>query len=83
MREMTIEDFRLLARPRFPRSVFDYIDGASGDEVTLRPNWSDFESIRFRSRVLASLEEARACWRNLQELDASVVVEPVASRQLV
>jgi isopentenyl diphosphate isomerase/L-lactate dehydrogenase-like FMN-dependent dehydrogenase len=83
MRAETMEGFRLLARPRLPRSVFDYIDGASWDEVTLRPNWADFESIRFRSRVLASLEEARACRRNLQELDASVVVEPGASRRLV
>ena len=32
------EDFRLLARRRLPRFLFDYIDGGSYSEVTLRRN---------------------------------------------
>lgn len=57
MRAVNIEDLRLLARRRLPKSVFDYIDGGSWDEITLRANRADFEGIRFRPRVLVDVEE--------------------------
>jgi L-lactate dehydrogenase (cytochrome) len=36
-------DFRELARRRLPGPIFDYIDGAADDEVTLRRNTESFE----------------------------------------
>lgn len=57
MQAVNIEDLRLLARRRLPKSVFDYIEGGAWDEVTLRANRADLESIRFRPRVLVDVED--------------------------
>jgi L-lactate dehydrogenase (cytochrome) len=48
----SIEDLRLEAQRRIPRSIFEYMDRGSYDEVTLRRNRSDFEDLQFRQRVL-------------------------------
>lgn len=53
-RAVTIEDFRLAARRRLPRVVFDYIDGGSGAEITLRENCRVFERVTFRPRNAAA-----------------------------
>src|SRR6266851_9026293 len=37
-RVISIEDFRLMARRRVPKGVFDYLDGGAEGEVTLREN---------------------------------------------
>ena len=37
-------DFRALAKRRLPGPIFNYIDGAADDEVTLRRNTASFES---------------------------------------
>ncbi|MDR2154211.1 MAG: alpha-hydroxy-acid oxidizing protein [Burkholderiaceae bacterium] len=42
---------RALALRRLPRMVFDYVDGGSWAESTLRANTQAFESVRFRQRV--------------------------------
>lgn len=47
-----INDFRELARRRLPRFLFEYMDGGSYAEVTLRRNISDLEQIALRQRVL-------------------------------
>ncbi|MGI8549557.1 MAG: alpha-hydroxy acid oxidase [Dehalococcoidia bacterium] len=52
---VTIEDLRKRARRRLPRAVFDYIDGAAEDEVTMRQNRTAFEHLRFRPRVLVDV----------------------------
>ena len=48
----SIPDYRELARRRLPRFLFEYIDGGSYAEVTLRRNIADLESIALRQRVL-------------------------------
>lgn len=45
-------DYRELARRRLPRFLFEYIDGGSYAEVTLRRNVTDLEAIALRQRVL-------------------------------
>jgi L-lactate dehydrogenase (cytochrome) len=47
-----VQDFRDEARRRLPRFLFDYIDGGSYAERTLKQNTADFESIALRQRVL-------------------------------
>jgi len=47
-----VADYRELARRRLPRVLFDYIDGGSYGEVTLRRNVEDLEAIALRQRVL-------------------------------
>ena len=45
-------DYRELARRRLPRFLFEYIDGGSYAEVTLRRNVADLEAVALRQRVL-------------------------------
>jgi L-lactate dehydrogenase (cytochrome) len=47
---VNIEDLRIAARRRLPRSVFDYIDGGADGEVTLRENSRAFEDVSLRPR---------------------------------
>jgi len=48
----TIEDLRVLARRRVPKALFDYVDGGSYDEFTLRSNREAFHAIKLRQRVM-------------------------------
>jgi L-lactate dehydrogenase (cytochrome) len=45
-------DYRELARRRLPHFLFEYIDGGSYGEVTLRRNIEDLQRIALRQRVL-------------------------------
>ena len=47
-----VSDYRALARARLPHFLFEYLDGGSYDEVTLRRNVEDLQSIALRQRVL-------------------------------
>ena len=48
----SIADLRLLARRRAPRAVFDYTDGAAGEEISLRRSRQAFARVEFQPRVL-------------------------------
>ena len=51
----SINDYRELARRRLPHFLFEYIDGGSYGEVTLRRNISDLEDVALRQRVLRDM----------------------------
>lgn len=53
MQPVNVDDFRDRARRRLPKIFFDYIDGGSFGEETLRANRNDFGSVRLKQRVLA------------------------------
>lgn len=46
-----IADLRAAARRRLPRSVFEFIDGGAGDEITRWANERDFDQITLAQRV--------------------------------
>ena len=48
-------DDRELARRKLPRYLFDYIDGGSYSEITLRNNVADMEAIALRQRVMVDI----------------------------
>lgn len=52
MAPVNIHDFRDLARRRLPKIFFDYIDGGSFEEETMRANRSDFARYGLRQTVL-------------------------------
>jgi L-lactate dehydrogenase (cytochrome) len=58
------QDFRALARRRLPGPIFNYIDGAADDEVTLRQNAASFERCDLVPNVL----------RGVGTIDMSVTV---------
>jgi L-lactate dehydrogenase (cytochrome) len=51
----SIGDLRELARRRIPRAIFDYADGGSYEERTLRRNAADLDAISFRQRVMVDV----------------------------
>jgi L-lactate dehydrogenase (cytochrome) len=51
----SIGDLRELARRRIPRAIFDYADGGSYEELTLRRNASDLDALSFRQRVMVDV----------------------------
>ncbi|MBP2274747.1 L-lactate dehydrogenase [compost metagenome] len=55
MRAASALDYRELARRRLPHFLFEYIDGGSYAEVTLRRNIADLEDIALRQRVLTDV----------------------------
>jgi L-lactate dehydrogenase (cytochrome) len=48
----SVGDYRALAKARLPHFLFEYLDGGSYDEVTLRRNVEDLRAIALRQRVL-------------------------------
>lgn len=64
MKAAAVIDYRELARRRLPHFLFEYIDGGSYAEVTLKRNVEDLAQIALRQRVL----------RNVSELDISTTL---------
>lgn len=54
-RAASVSDYRDLARRRLPRIFFEYIDGGSYEEATLRRNLADLESLALRQRVMRDM----------------------------
>jgi L-lactate dehydrogenase (cytochrome) len=52
MKAASAGDYRELARRRLPPFLFEYLDGGSYAEVTLRRNVADLERIELRQRVM-------------------------------
>ena len=52
---INIDDLRNLARKRLPKTIFEFIDGGSQDEITLRANCADFERYAYRTRTLTDI----------------------------
>lgn len=50
-------DYRDLAQRRLPRFLFEYVDGGSYDEVTMRRNRADLRRIALRQRVLRDVSD--------------------------
>ncbi len=57
-----MDDYRELARRRLPKVFFEYIDGGSYAEVTLKRNVEDFANLVLRQRVM----------RDMSDLDTSI-----------
>ncbi len=53
----SIPDFREAARRRLPHFLFEYIDGGSYAEATLRRNVSDLAELALRQRVLRDVSQ--------------------------
>ena len=53
----SVADFREAARRRLPHFLFEYIDGGSYAEATLRRNISDLAEIALRQRVLRDVSQ--------------------------
>lgn len=61
---VTVDDYREIAKERLPKTLFDYVDGGSYSETTLRANIEDLQRIRLRQRVM----------RDVSALDTRTIV---------
>jgi L-lactate dehydrogenase (cytochrome) len=48
----SVSDYRALAKARLPHFLFEYLDGGSYAEATLKRNTADLEAVALRQRVL-------------------------------
>ena len=76
-------DFRHLAERRLPGPIFNYIDGAAGDEVTYRRNTASFESCDLVPYVLRGVENVDLSVTVMgQKLALPVYCSPTALQRL-
>jgi L-lactate dehydrogenase (cytochrome) len=54
---LSTEDFRRLAQRKIPKAIFDYADGGSYDERTIRRNAADLDAMSFRQRVMVDVSK--------------------------
>ena len=52
----SVDDFRAMARRRLPDFLFEYIDGGSYAEETLRANTADLAALKLRQRVMRDVD---------------------------
>ena len=78
MKAANVADYRELARRRIPKVLFDYVDGGSYSEATLRNNSADFEKVLLRQRVLVDVSSISMETQLLgQSLAMPMVLAPV------
>ena len=74
----TVGDYRELARRRLPRQLFDYIDGGSYEEASMRANVADLERVLLRQIVLRDVSvREQSCEVLGQSLAMPVILAPV------
>ena len=78
MKPACVADYRSAAKARLPRVLFDYIDGGSYAESTLRANVSDLEAVTLRQRVLRDVSTLTLSMTLFgQDLSMPVILAPV------
>jgi len=79
MKTMTcIEDLRQEARRKVPISFFDYAEGGSYAEETLRANRADLERIKLRQRVLVDVSKRTTATTIIGEpVDLPLALAPI------
>jgi len=64
----TFDDYRNLAQRRLPRQLFEFVDGGSFAETTLRANSADFGKFSLRQQVLRDVSQV--------ELGTTIIGQP-------
>ena len=78
MVSVTVADYREAARRRLPKMFFEYLDGGSYAELTLRRNVADMEAVALRQRVMRDVSKLSMKTEVLgQEMSMPVGLGPV------
>lgn len=80
----SIAALRSAAEQQLPPQIWDFIDGGSGDELTVAANRAAFDAVRLVPRVLVDVTRPE-CGTTLfgRELSMPVAVAPMAYQRLV
>lgn len=83
-RVVNVHDLRRLARARLPDAVFDYLDGAADDEVTLKDSTRAFREVLFKPRFAVATP---ACDLGVtvlgHKLDLPFILAPIGYSRLM
>ncbi len=80
----SVFDYRLMAKAKLPKKVFDYIDAGACDEITKNANRVAFDSISMRPlclRDVSTIDHAVDILGNTHK--APILIAPTAFHQLV
>jgi len=81
---VNIKDLRRLARQRLPDAVFDYLDGAADDEVTLKDSEQAYQEVIFKPRFAVAMP---ACDLGVtvlgHKLDLPFILGPIGYSRLI
>jgi len=78
LKAAAIGDYREAARRRLPPFLFEYIDGGSYAEVTLKRNIADLEAIALRQRVLRDVSDIELSTTLFgQRMSMPVILAPI------
>lgn len=81
---MLVSAYRAQAKALLSPEIFDYIDGAAGDEVTRRDNQSSYDSIKLRPFCLRDVSKTELQVELLgRTLAAPIMIGPTAFHALV
>lgn len=74
----SVYDYRELARQRLPRQLFDFIDGGSYNETTIKKNQEDFNKILLHKRIMKDVSQISTQTEILgQKLNLPLILAPV------
>jgi len=77
-RTISFEDYRDAAKRRLPTVLYDYVDGGSYAEVTIKRNTADFAALTLRQRVMRDMSAIRLSTELFgQSLAHPVILGPV------
>jgi isopentenyl diphosphate isomerase/L-lactate dehydrogenase-like FMN-dependent dehydrogenase len=81
---VNVKDLRRLARRRLPDGVFDYLDGAADDEVTLKDSTRAFQEVIFKPRFAVATPSCDLGVTVLgQKLDLPFILGPIGYSRLM
>jgi L-lactate dehydrogenase (cytochrome) len=81
---LTIADYRRIAQRRLPKFVFDYVDGAAGDEATMHDNRAAFAQLRLYPRQ--QVDVTKRCMETTvlgRRLSMPMLLAPTGLQRLV
>lgn len=83
-RPVSVEDYRLTAKRRLPKMIFDFVDGGAGHEGTMRSNVAAFDRVVLRPRSLVDVSRRSTATTVLGEsLSLPVILAPTGLQRLV
>jgi 4-hydroxymandelate oxidase len=81
---ITLSDFEPEARRRMEHSVFEYVAGGAGNEITLRRNETAFDEILLMPRVLRDVAQINTTVTVFgKELPTPIILAPAAYQRLM
>ena len=83
-RVVNVNDLLTLAQRRLPKAVFDYVDGGSEDEFTLRQKCEAFKQVTFRPKQAVSVGDSELSTQVLQtDLAFPAMLAPIGYSRLM